>query len=127
MGNKYRSGLSKAKNLGSAGSGLKHWWHQRFTAILLVLLTVWFFYFSWKIGNSEISEVIEILKNPYNVAAMSLFVISGLYHAALGMQVVIEDYIHCRAARLFLLLITQIFSIVTVLCFIIAVLYVMSL
>ena len=127
MKNKYRSDLSKAKNLGSAGSGSKHWWHQRFTAILLTLFTGWVFCFAFEISHSEQYEIIEFFKRPYHVVILCLFVLVGFYHAALGMQAVIEDYVHCRAVRLVLLLTTQIFSIVTALAFILAVLYVMTL
>ena len=127
MKNKYRSDLSKAKNLGSAGSGSGHWWHQRLTAILLTLITAWLFCFSWEISNSTQSEIIEVFKKPYHVLMLTLFVMAGFYHAALGMQVVIEDYVHCRAVRLSLILMVQIFSIVTALAFILAVLYVMTL
>ncbi|MDP5110305.1 MAG: succinate dehydrogenase, hydrophobic membrane anchor protein [Rickettsiaceae bacterium] len=127
MKNKYRSDLSKAKNLGSAGSGSGHWWHQRLTAILLTLITAWLFYFFWDISNSKPSEIIEVFNKPYHVLMLTLFVMAGFYHAALGMQVVIEDYVHCRAVRLSLILMVQIFSIVTALAFILAVLYVMTL
>jgi succinate dehydrogenase / fumarate reductase membrane anchor subunit len=127
MKNKYRSDLSKAKNLGSAGSGSGHWWHQRLTAILLILITAWLFYFFWDISNSTPSEIIEVFNKPYHVLMLTLFVMAGFYHAALGMQVVIEDYVHCRAVRLSLILMVQIFSIVTALAFILAVLYVMTL
>lgn len=127
MKNKYRSDLSKAKNLGSAGSGSGHWWHQRLTAILLTLITAWLFYFFWDISNSTPSEIIEVFNKPYHVLMLTLFAMAGFYHAALGMQVVIEDYVHCRAVRLALILMVQIFSIVTALAFILAVLYVMTL
>lgn len=127
MKNKYRSDLSKAKNLGSAGAGSGHWWHQRFTAIILTILTGWVFCFFWEISHSELSGIIEVFRKPYHVLMLILFVLAGFYHAALGMQVVIEDYVHCRAARLILLLTTQIFSIVTAFAFVLAVLYVMTL
>lgn len=123
----YRSDLSRAKNLGSAGSGAHHWWHQRFTAILLTLLAGWVFCFSWEISHSELTGMVEAFKKPYHIVVMALFVLVGLYHSVLGMQVIIEDYVHCRAMRLILLLTTQIFSIVTALTFIVAVLYVMTL
>ncbi len=127
MKNKFRSDLSIAKNLGSAGSGSKHWWHQRFSSLMLVLVTVWLVTFSWDLGRAETSAIAEILKRPYNIIMLGIFVMSGLYHAALGMQVVIEDYVHCRAVRLVTLLLVQVFSIVTAISFLIAVLHVMNL
>jgi succinate dehydrogenase / fumarate reductase membrane anchor subunit len=127
MKNKFRSDLSVAKNLGSAGSGSKHWWHQRFTAIIMVLSIFWVFSFSWQLSGSELSGVIEAIKQPYNIIMLSLFTLIGFYHAALGMQVVIEDYIPCRAIRLTMLLSLQIFSIVTVIAFLLAVLSIMTL
>ena len=127
MKNKFRSDLSIAKNLGSAASGSKHWWNQRFSSLMLVLVTVWLVTFSWDLGRAETSAIVEILKRPYNIIMLSIFVMSGLYHAALGMQVVIEDYVHCRVVRLVMLLLVQIFSIVTAISFLIAVLHVMNL
>ena len=127
MKNKFRSDLSIAKNLGSAGSGAHHWWHQRFTAILLTFAALWVFCFSWELSGEELSGMLEVVKKPYHVIMLSLFVVAGFYHAALGMQVVIEDYVHCRMARLCMLLLIQIFSIVTVIAFLVAVLYVMTL
>ncbi|MBN8511446.1 MAG: succinate dehydrogenase, hydrophobic membrane anchor protein [Rickettsiales bacterium] len=127
MKNKFRSDLSIAKNLGSAGSGSKHWWYQRFSSLMLLFVTSWLVTFSWDLGRAETSAIVEILKRPYNIIMLGIFVMSGLYHAALGMQVVIEDYVHCRAARLVTLLLVQVFSIVTAISFLIAVLHVMNL
>lgn len=127
MKNKFKSDLSIAKNLGSAGSGSKHWWYQRFSSLMLVLVTAWLVTFSWDLGRAETSAIVEILKRPYNIIMLGIFVMSGLYHATLGMQVVIEDYVHCRAARLVTLLLVQVFSIVTAISFLIAVLHVMNL
>jgi succinate dehydrogenase / fumarate reductase membrane anchor subunit len=127
MKNKYSSNLYIAKNLGSAGSGSAHWWHQRFTAVLIALSTWWLFHFSWDLSGSELSEIIEIIKKPYNITMLSLFTLAGFYHAVLGMQVIIEDYVHLRLVRLALILTVQIFSIVTAISFIVAVLYVMNL
>lgn len=127
MKNKFRSDLSIAKNLGSAGSGSKHWWHQRFTAIMMVLCILWIFSFSWQLSGSELSGMIEVIKQPCNIIMLALFTLIGFYHAALGMQVVIEDYIPSRVIRLTMLLSVQIFSIVTVIAFLLAVLNIMTL
>lgn len=127
MKNKYRSDLAIAKNLGSAGSGAVHWWHQRVTAVILTIATFWLIYFSWNLSGLEVSGIINIVKKPYNIVMLTLFTVAGFYHAALGMRVIIEDYVHCRAIRLVLVLLVQIFSIVTIISFIIAVLHVMNL
>ncbi|MDG1436372.1 MAG: succinate dehydrogenase, hydrophobic membrane anchor protein [Rickettsiaceae bacterium] len=121
MKNKFRSDLAVAKNLGSAGSGSKHWWHQRFSAIIMLLTALWLFSFARELGGGEISSLIEVIRKPCNNIMLSLFVLAGFYHAALGMQVVVEDYVTCRATRLTSILLLQVFSIVTVLSFLVAV------
>ncbi|MBA2628640.1 MAG: succinate dehydrogenase, hydrophobic membrane anchor protein [Rickettsiaceae bacterium] len=127
MKNKYRSDLAIAKNLGSAGSGSAHWWHQRVTGGVLAISTIWLICFSWNLSGLEVSGIIEVVKKPYNIVMLTLFTIAGFYHAALGMRVIFEDYIQCRAIRLVLVLLVQIFSIVTIISFIMAVMHVMNL
>ena len=127
MKNKYRSDLAIAKNLGSAGSGSVHWWHQRVTGGVLTIATIWLICFSWNLSGLEVSGIIEVVKKPYNIVMLILFTIAGFYHAALGMRVILEDYIHCRAIRLVLVLLVQIFSIVTIISFVMAALHVMNL
>ena len=80
-----------------------------------------YFCFFWEISHSELSEIIKVFKNPYHITVITLFVLTGFYHVVLGIQVVIEDYIHCRALRLILLFMIQTFSIVTVIAFILAI------
>ncbi|PCJ24190.1 MAG: succinate dehydrogenase, hydrophobic membrane anchor protein [Rickettsiales bacterium] len=127
MENKFKSDLSLAKNLGSAAHGSMHWWHQRVTGLFLAIATIWFFCFSWEISASEMSGVVEVIKKPWHVVMLSLFVLAAFYHSVLGMQVVIEDYVHSRAWRVGMLLVIQIFSIVTAAALIVAALYVMTL
>lgn len=127
MKNKFRSELSKAKGLGSAGSGSHHWWHQRVTALMLALMVAWLFCFTWSVANQEPSGVLNILQKPYNIIMLSLFILVSFYHASLGMQVVIEDYVTCRIVRLALLLCIQLFSILTVISFLVAVLHIIKL
>ena len=127
MKNKYRSDLSKAKNLGAAGSGSHHWWHQRLTALIIAVMVFWVISFSWQISKSEISVVISCLQKPYNIVMLVIFFVTMMYHAVLGMQVVIEDYINCRSIRLVFLLGTQAFAITTTISFLVAVFYIMIL
>jgi succinate dehydrogenase / fumarate reductase membrane anchor subunit len=124
---KFKSDLAIAKNLGSAGSGSEHWWRQRLTAIIMVLSVFWLVYFFIDLSSQEIDSVILIIKKPYNIVMLALFTLVAFYHSALGMQVVIEDYVTCRLSRLALLLLVQIFSLLTMVAFLVALLYVMIL
>jgi succinate dehydrogenase / fumarate reductase membrane anchor subunit len=99
--------LGRARGLGSAKSGVAHFWHQRLTAVALVPLTIWFVWAVARYTGAPHEEVIAFLAHPFNAAAMLLFVIAGLYHAALGVQVVIEDYIQGEGIKLALLLATK--------------------
>lgn len=96
--------LGRVRGLGSAKSGVEHFWAQRATAVALVPLTVWFVWAVAAHVGAPYEQVIAFLANPFNAAAMALFVLTGLYHMVLGLQVVIEDYIHSEAMKLALLL-----------------------
>ena len=127
MSQKYRSYLSLAKNLGSSKTGSTHWWRQRFSAFLLVIFTSWLMAFSWQITSLlYLSEGIKILQKPHNIVMILLFAITGLYHGMLGMQMIIEDYVHSRGKRLFLLVLMQTVVIVTIVSFIVSIITLMN-
>ena len=67
MKSEYRSDLSKAKNLGAAGSGSNHWWHQRLTAIIISLMILWVISFFGDISKSNITTAISHLRKPFNI------------------------------------------------------------
>jgi succinate dehydrogenase / fumarate reductase membrane anchor subunit len=102
-----RTPLARARGLGSAKSGVEHFWHQRLTAIALLPLTLWFVWSVARYAGAPYAEVLEFLHNPFNAGAILLFVLAGLYHMVLGVQVVIEDYIHKEGTKLALLLLTN--------------------
>ncbi len=86
--------LSRARGLGSARDGSTHWLHQRVTAIANLILMPWLI---WSVVNMQgwtHADVSAWLQNPINAILMILATISVFYHAALGCQVVVEDYIH---------------------------------
>jgi len=95
-----QSPLSRAKGLGSAKEGLHHWLVQRFTGIALVPLSLWFMWSMTCLAGAEYGEVVAWLRDPVNAVCMSLFVGVALYHSALGVQVVMEDYIHHEGFRI---------------------------
>lgn len=85
--------LARARGLGSAKEGVHHWWSQRLTAIALVPLSLWFIYSLVAISGAEYAVVVAWLGQPINAVLMLLFLFSLYFHAVLGVQVVIEDYI----------------------------------
>jgi succinate dehydrogenase / fumarate reductase membrane anchor subunit len=89
-----RTPIARVRHLGSAKDGTHHWWMQRLTAIALVPLTLWFAAGVIAHVGAELSAVEEWLGRPVNAAAMILFVAATFHHGQLGMQVVIEDYVH---------------------------------
>ena len=127
MKSEYRSDLSKAKNLGAAGSGSHHWWHQRLTAIIISFMILWVISFFGDISKSNITTAISHLRKPFNTIMLLILFFTVMYHAVLGMQVVIEDYISCRAYRFVLVVGIQIFAIITAISFAFAAFYVMIL
>jgi len=91
--NSMRTPLAKARGLGSAKSGMHHWWHQRLTAIAMVPLVLSALYLVLRIAGSDYEQAILLLQNPFNAAILLLLIITGFWHAMLGVQVVIEDYV----------------------------------
>jgi succinate dehydrogenase / fumarate reductase membrane anchor subunit len=114
--------LGRVRGLGSARSGTHHFWHQRLTAVVLIPLTIWFVWAVARYTGAPYVEVIDFLHNPFNAAAMLLFVLAGLYHMVLGVQVVIEDYIHREGTKLLLLIFTNLAAFAVGLICVIAVL-----
>lgn len=89
-----RSPLARAQGLGSAKGGVKHWWAQRVSAVALVPLTLWFLGSIIAHTESDYTAVIEWLKTPLASLAMVVLLLALFHHTALGLQVVIEDYVH---------------------------------
>lgn len=97
--------LHKVEGMGAAHSGTGHFWRERVSAAALAVLSLWFLYAM--LGLSGTSEVtaLQFLAHPWNALLMAGFVTISLYHMRLGLQVVIDDYIHSAGTRLFLTLI----------------------
>ena len=99
--------LAKALGSGTAKSGVHHWWRQRITAMGLLPLTLWVVWAAVAMGGAEHSVVVDWMRSPINAALLLIWTVAMLYHAQLGLQVVIEDYVHVPAAALFLQLVTK--------------------
>ena len=111
------------RQLSSTDKGLSHWWHQRVTSIFMTPLSIWFLYFLHTISSKEFSVILAITQKPLNIAFLILTTAIMYYHAVLGMQTVIEDYVSNLGIRYFLIITVQFFSIITVTCLIVSLLY----
>ena len=91
---KYRTPLREAKGWGSAKSGTGHFWWQRVTAVILALLVPYIVFLMARIAGSDHETIAAIIARPWNAIIFAVFAIAMFWHAQLGLQVVIEDYVH---------------------------------
>jgi succinate dehydrogenase / fumarate reductase membrane anchor subunit len=89
-----QSPLGKFLGHGSAKEGVQHWWSQRLTAVALVPLTLWFVVALLGMENFAHAEILGWMAQPFNAIMLILLAISILSHSQLGVQVVVEDYVH---------------------------------
>lgn len=95
----FRTPLGKARGLGSAHAGTLHWWAQRLTALALIPLTLWLVWFLMRLQTLGHAEMVAWLANPWQGSLLLAYVVAAGYHARLGLQVVVEDYVHRPAAH----------------------------
>lgn len=96
----FTTDLKKVRGLGSAKTGVHHWIVQRFTAVLNIVLSIWLICILGCITEMGYAEAYALMGRGVNAIFGILFIASSLYHAKLGLQVVVEDYIHCKIAKL---------------------------
>ena len=90
----YRTPLKRVQGLGSARNGTGHFWIQRVTAVALVPLLLWFVYLVLSLIGQDPFVVRAHLAGPFTSTLLIALIIAGFWHGQLGLQVVIEDYIH---------------------------------
>lgn len=95
----FRTPIGRARGLGSAKSGTAHFWWQRVTAIVLALLVPWLVGTLVSFIGADLASVHATLARPYNAIFFAIFALALFWHAKLGVQVVIEDYVHQRAVE----------------------------
>jgi len=102
-----RSSIARARGLGSAKEGVQHWWGQRLSALALIPLGLWLVISLVCHAGADRAAIVQWLGSPFTLGALALTVIAVFYHAVLGLQVVIEDYIHGKGAKFALVILIQ--------------------
>ena len=102
-----RSPLGRAIGLGSAMEGVEHWWLQRITAVALVPLSLWFVIAIIRLVGADVENVRDWVGSPLPAILLVLLLIATFYHAALGLQIVIEDYVHAELIKFGLLIVVR--------------------
>ena len=99
----FKTSTKKVHGLGSAKEGVHHWIAQRFTAIINVVLSVWVLCMISTVTRLSYAETVFYMAKPINVICASLFIVMSFYHAKLGLQIIIEDYIHAKCSKIIML------------------------
>jgi len=102
--NILRSPLGRARGLGSAQTGFHHWWVERVEAVALVPLTVWFIVSLLHLVGGSHQAVIDWLSSPVSMVLMLLLIVATFHHFSLGVQSVLDDYVHQPTIKLWSLL-----------------------
>ena len=102
--------LHRVQGLGSAHAGVTHFWRERVKAGALIPLSAWFVVSVLRLVGTSEAEVAGFFQRPWNAVFMGLFILLTCIHMSLGLQVVIDDYIHRPGQRILLLLLNRAFS-----------------
>ncbi len=100
----FRTPLKTARGLGSAKDGTAHWWAQRLTSLALVPLAVWFVASVAALTGADHAVFVQWISSPVVAVLLILLIFATFHHAQLGLQVVVEDYVHNEPARIALII-----------------------
>lgn len=96
--------LARVRGTGSSGGGTQHWRSQRYSALILLLLTVWILWTGVSLAGADYATARAVMASPLNAGLTLLLAGTIFYHIQLGLQVVIEDYVHIAALEFALLI-----------------------
>ena len=101
--------LGRVRGLGTAKSGTGHWWQQRVTAIANLVLMAWFIVSLVRLPNLEYQTVVAWLQQPIAAIPLLLLIASVFYHFRLGVQVMLEDYVHHEGNKVLAIMLLNFF------------------
>ncbi|WP_426284834.1 succinate dehydrogenase, hydrophobic membrane anchor protein [Luteibacter sp. E-22] len=122
MNKDLRNPLARARGLGSAKEGVSHWMLQRVTALGLIFLTLWFVFTVVSLAHADFGTARATLAKPWNAVLLIALIITMFRHAVLGLQVVIEDYVHTRWLEVASLVVIKFIAVLATLTGVLAVL-----
>ncbi len=102
-----RSPLGYVLGHGSAREGVHHWWHLRTTSAALAVLGIWFVFAVLTLPDLGRASIAAWLGKPFNAVLMMLYVFATVWHSLLGLQVVVEDYVRGKGARVLVLVLLR--------------------
>ena len=106
---RQETAIGRVRGLGSARSGAHHWWVERLTSVSTLVLFVWLVVSLLRMPSLSHSAMIDWLSSPVAAVPMLLLIVSTFWHAKLGLQVVIEDYVHEDGTKLFVITLLNFF------------------
>ena len=107
MSARFRTPMKIANGLGSARSGAHHFMVQRITAVALISLGLWIVWIALGMLHMDYASARALIARPWNALLMITFVIAAFWHAQLGLQVIIEDYVHAKGVELALQIVVK--------------------
>ena len=102
-----RSQLGRVRGLGSARTGSAHWWAERWTSVALIPLTLWFVWSVFHLVGHPYASLLLWAHGPFHTVMLLALVLITFHHMALGLQVVIEDYVHAEPSKMISLLVMK--------------------
>jgi succinate dehydrogenase / fumarate reductase membrane anchor subunit len=118
----FRTPLSRVKGLGSAREGTEHFWAQRVTAVSNLFMLVFLIYTAVSLAGQPLFAVRDYFASPVVAGLAILFALAAAYHMRIGMQVIVEDYVHSHGRKTLLLLLNTFFSAAIALISVVAIL-----
>ena len=106
----YRTPLAKVRGLGSAREGADHFWKQRMTAVANIVLAAFLIWLLVDLAGADYATVRRALAAPQYAIPLLLLVLSGIVHMRLGMQTIIEDYVHSEGRKVVALMVNSFFA-----------------
>ena len=107
MNRNYQTPLGRARGLGAAGEGTHHWWRQRVSSVALLPLTLWLAVSVAHWPDAEYGQVVAWIGTPWNTVLLLSCILLTVFHASLGIEVIIEDYVHVDWIKILLVVVVK--------------------